>query len=78
MSVSRAWAVFGTTCAATIGTIGFVHWKQEFDKEEMKQNVIREILLEEFERKTAEHTRQKEASSCETGICNLKTTNIID
>ncbi|CRK88117.1 CLUMA_CG001902, isoform A [Clunio marinus] len=35
--------VFGSCCAVTFGTIGYVHWKQNFDRKKLKEGVVRDV-----------------------------------
>ncbi|XP_043284820.1 protein PET117 homolog, mitochondrial [Venturia canescens] len=46
-------AFLGTSCLVTISIIGYVHWKQNYDREQLHIGVIRDI--ERQQRRKAEN-----------------------
>lgn len=73
MTLTKALSVLVGTCVASAATVGYVHYIQVSDTEAMKENVKRDILLEELKK----HKNSEQGGECESGLCDLKTSRIV-
>lgn len=69
--------VFIGSCGISGGIIWFVHYNEERNIKRMKQNVYNDIA-EELRTKYENDQLEKNNGKCESGICDLKTSRIIE
>lgn len=82
MSLKLPLFVLASAIIGTGGTIWYVHYGVEKNNESMKQNVLRDIEMEEIKKKIIEYKSANgivsvEESNCEDGICELRTSKIV-
>lgn len=65
--MSRGFAALAVTCAATAGTIAFVHWDQRRELNRMREGVYIDAEREAFRRKVTSAAAQKEAQDAAAG-----------
>ncbi|KAG7199424.1 hypothetical protein KM043_014052 [Ampulex compressa] len=57
---TAAKVTFAACCATTIGIIGYVHIKQQYDREQLHLGVIRDLERQEFRKAERLHILQQQ------------------